>query len=159
MPYANIDATVSGAALREIAVALATINEKLPFLVLLSAEERKSLFKMGDKSVAFVEEALMAAKNYPEAIPATLDVSAFEKDMTLAKQLGEIEMLLTTLLTKVSDTRIAAGSEAISSAAQVYQQLKASGRTEPGLKSVNAGLSERWKQARIRTKPGATTPE
>jgi hypothetical protein len=68
-------------------------------------------------------------------------------------------MLLTTLLTRVSDTRIAAGSEAISSAAQVYQQLKASGRTEPGLKSVNAGLSERWKQARIRTKPGATTPE
>jgi hypothetical protein len=159
MPYANIDATVSGAALREIAAAIATIEAALPFLVLLSAEERKSLFKMGDKSVAFVEEALMAARNYPEAIPQALDVSAFEKDLALAKQLGEIEMLLTTLLAKVSDTRIAAGSEAISSAAQVYQQFKASGRTEPGLKSVNAGLSERWKQARIRAKPGATTPE
>lgn len=38
-----------------------TIKQKLPFLIDLIAEERKSLPKMGDKSRAFVSKALEVA--------------------------------------------------------------------------------------------------
>lgn len=49
--------------------AIATIKEKLPFLVDLSADDRKTLPKMGDKSRAFVSKALEVAAQNPEFLP------------------------------------------------------------------------------------------
>lgn len=48
MPYQNISAKLSPTDLEEIKAALATIEAKLPFLVHLTAEERRKLFKMGN---------------------------------------------------------------------------------------------------------------
>jgi len=44
MPYQNINATLSTADLQAIKDAFSTILEKLPFLVNLTAEERKATF-------------------------------------------------------------------------------------------------------------------
>ncbi|MEH2126626.1 hypothetical protein [Nostoc sp.] len=49
MAYQNITASLSPADVQEIKAAFATIQAKMPFLVTLSAEERRNLFKMGDK--------------------------------------------------------------------------------------------------------------
>jgi len=51
MPYQNIDATLSAADLQAVKDALATIVQKLPFLVTLTNEERKGLFKTGASQV------------------------------------------------------------------------------------------------------------
>jgi hypothetical protein len=58
MPYQNIEATLSDADLKEIKAAISTIEAKMPFLVNLTTEERRSLFKMGDKRLAFVQNSL-----------------------------------------------------------------------------------------------------
>ncbi|MEH1801502.1 MAG: hypothetical protein V7L13_20460 [Nostoc sp.] len=50
MPYQNITASLTPADIQEIKAAFAIIQAKMPFLVTLSAEERRNLFKMGDKS-------------------------------------------------------------------------------------------------------------
>ncbi len=45
----RISASLSQADREEVMVAIATIKEKLPFLIDLTAEERKALPKMGDR--------------------------------------------------------------------------------------------------------------
>lgn len=56
MPSTSISAELS----QQDAVmnAIATIKAKLPFLVDLSTDDRKTLPKMGDKSCAFVSKAM-----------------------------------------------------------------------------------------------------
>ena len=54
MPYHNISAELSNSDIAEIKDAIATIQQKMPFLVNLTAEERRRLYKMGDKSLGFV---------------------------------------------------------------------------------------------------------
>lgn len=54
----RISASLSQADRDAVMKAIATIREKLPFLVDLTTEERRSLPKMGDKSRAFVSKAL-----------------------------------------------------------------------------------------------------
>ncbi len=52
MPYQNIDASLSAADMKAVKDAFNTILRKLPFLVSLTPQERKSMFK----AVGWVEE-------------------------------------------------------------------------------------------------------
>lgn len=72
MPYQNISAEASDADLQAVKTALETVRQKLPFLVTLTPAERRHLFKMGDKSLAFVQNSLQAARNNPGILPAKL---------------------------------------------------------------------------------------
>lgn len=54
----HISATLAQKDREAVLTAIATIKEKLPFLVDLTLEQRKSLPKMGDKSRAFVSKAM-----------------------------------------------------------------------------------------------------
>jgi hypothetical protein len=69
MSYQNISAKLTETDLQEIKTALATIEAKLPFLVHLTVEERRKLFKMGNKSLAFVSNSLTAAQSIPIFCP------------------------------------------------------------------------------------------
>jgi hypothetical protein len=51
MPYQNISASLSETDVQEIKAALETIEQKLPFLITLSTEERRKLFKMDLKAL------------------------------------------------------------------------------------------------------------
>ena len=62
MPYQNIDASLSESDLQEIREHLQAITTKLPFLVALTVDERRKLYKMGDKSLAFVTNSVNAAQ-------------------------------------------------------------------------------------------------
>ena len=53
--------------------AIATIREKLPFLIDLTTEDRRTIVKMGDKSRAFVSKALEVATQNPEFLPRSFD--------------------------------------------------------------------------------------
>ena len=47
MPYHNISAELSNSDVAQIKDAIDTIQKKMPFLVNLTTEERRRLFKMG----------------------------------------------------------------------------------------------------------------
>ena len=47
----NITGTLSPEDIQEIKAALQIIEQKMPFLIALTAQERRKLFKMGDKSL------------------------------------------------------------------------------------------------------------
>lgn len=158
MPYQNISAQLSVADLQAIKDAVSTIRAKLPFLVTLTAQERRQLFKMGDKSLGFVQNSLTAARNNPDILPASFNTQEFAKDVALATALTEVDALLSQLASEVDDTLLAVGSEAIGSGTTVYEYVKAAAKTTPGLKSVAAQLGERFRRNPTKTTPQPPQP-
>ncbi|MFN6485232.1 MULTISPECIES: hypothetical protein [unclassified Nostoc] len=151
MAYQNITASLSPADVQEIKAAFATIQAKMPFLVTLSAEERRNLFKMGDKRLAFVNTSLIAAQSNKEILPASFDVDEFVRDYQLATTLTEVLIGLRQLTEQVDDTLMAVGSEAMGSSLTVYDYVKTAAKKTPGLKSLAEQLGERFKA--IKKKP------
>nr|VFJ66475.1 MAG: hypothetical protein BECKDK2373B_GA0170837_11706 [Candidatus Kentron sp. DK] len=55
--------------------------KKLPFLVNLTPQERKNTFKAGPDSVSFVQNALTAAQDHPDILPASFSANEFKNDV------------------------------------------------------------------------------
>ncbi|XHX77080.1 MAG: hypothetical protein RBJ76_21970 [Stenomitos frigidus ULC029] len=156
MPYQNISAKLTDADVQEIKEALATIEAKLPFLVNLTAEERRKLFKMGNKSLTFVSNSLTAAQSNRDILPASFNVDEFARDYQLATTLTNIHLGLQQLTEKVDDTLMAVNSEAMSSSLTVYDYVKTAAKKTPGLKAIAEQLGERFKAMRTKV-PKETT--
>lgn len=150
MPYQNISAQLSDTDLQDIKAALATIEAKLPFLIHLTPEERRKLFKMGNKSLAFVSNSLTAAQSNPDILPASFDLAEFLSDYQLAMTLTEVNLRLQQLSEKVDDTLMAVSSEAMNSSLTVYDYVKTAAKKTPGLKAIADQLSERFKASRAK---------
>lgn len=152
MPYSNISVTLLQEDVNAIKTALATINSKLPFLIGLSSNERRSLYKMGPKSLDFVQESLRIAQNNTDIIPSGFSTAEFAKDTIVVVSLSELSLLVNQLSEKLSDTTLAAGSEAMRSALEVYDYAKTAAKRKPGLKSAVDALSQRFKEQGLKKK-------
>ena len=153
MPCQNISAQISAADIQAVKDAVATIRQKLPFLVSLTAEERKSIFKTGPNSLSFVENSLQAAKNNPGILPASFDAAGFESDVNLLAVLTELNTMAAQVASEIDDTRLAVGGEAMNEATQVYTYVKAAAKTTPGLRPVADQLGERFQKANAQKPP------
>ena len=75
MPRQNlISAEVDNAV---VTAAIQTINDtkaEFPYLLNLSAEERKKFRKMGPKSVDYVNENLLGANQFPGSLPSDFPI-------------------------------------------------------------------------------------
>ncbi len=123
--------------------AVATIKAKLPFLIDLTADDRKALPKMGDKSRAFVSKALEVATQNPDFLPRSFDLEEMRKDVQLFEAMYPILVALTQLQELVDDTCLAAGSEAYAAALQVYNYAKVS-EQGGGLDAVVSEMGQRF---------------
>ena len=123
----RISASLAPADREAVMQAIATIREKLPFLVDLTTEERRTMLKMGDKSRAFVSKALEVATQNPNFLPRSFDLEEMRRDLTLFEALYPVLLSLTQLQELVDDTCIASASEAYAAALAVYSYAKASG--------------------------------
>jgi len=151
MSYQNISATVSAADLQAVKDAIAVIQQKLPFLVNLTADERKSILKTGPNSLSFVQNAQQAAQNNPDIFPKSFDVTEFTSDVTLFAVLTEINTAVAQLGSSIDDTRMAVGGEAMKEATQVYTYVKTAAASTPGLKPVADQLGQRFQKASAAT--------
>nr|MCM0591349.1 hypothetical protein [Gloeotrichia echinulata DEX184] len=128
-------------------------------LVTLSAEERRKLVKMGDKSLAFVNNSVTAAQSNREILPASFDVEEFVRDYQLATSLTEILTSMRQVSEQVDDTLLAVGSEAMTSSLTVYDYVKTAAKKTPGLKTVAEQLGERFKAIRAKSTKSTATPQ
>ncbi|BAY10397.1 hypothetical protein [Calothrix sp. NIES-2098] len=151
MAYQNITGSLSPQDIQEIKAALQTIQKKLPFLITLSNEERRRLLKMGDKSLAFVNNSVTAAQSNREILPASFDVEELVRDYQLASALTELLTSMRQITEQVDDTLLAVGSEAMSSSLTVYDYVKTAAKKTPGLKTVAEQLGERFKAIKGRS--------
>ncbi|MCC5657894.1 hypothetical protein LC608_13020 [Nostoc sp. XA010] len=156
MSYQNIAAALSPQDIQEIKAALQKIQQKMPFLVTLSTEERRKLVKMGDKSLAFVNNSVTAAQSNREILPATFDVEELVRDYQLATTLTELLISVQQLAEQVDDTLMAVGSEAMTSSLTVYDYVKTASKKTPGLKTVAEQLGERFKAIKGRPTKAAS---
>ncbi len=152
MPYQNIDAAISAADLQAVKDAFATILAKLPFLITLTNDERKSIVKTGPDSLTFVTKALSGAQANPTIFPGSFDAGAFQRDVDLFATLTELNTLANQVAEQIDDTRLAVGGESMRQAMQTYDYVKTGAKTNPGLKTLAEELGERFKRS------GGTTP-
>lgn len=147
MPYTNIDASITDAQRTAVFAAISAVETNLDFLINLTAQERQALPKMGSATQSFVSKALEIAANNPQFIPPYADIPAMKKDYDLALRLQGVEMQLASLHEKVSDTNLAAGSEAYVTGLTIYNSIKAAAKGNvPGAKALASELAERFAQ-------------
>jgi hypothetical protein len=115
------NATATPAQVTAVKTAFQTILSNLPFLVGLTADERKSLTTIDVSNKAFTEDAINAAVNNATLVPGYVSVVGMQNDMTLFTQLDEISGLANQLCERLEDTKMLAGSEAYQSALTLYR--------------------------------------
>ncbi|WP_037575754.1 hypothetical protein [Sporocytophaga myxococcoides] len=140
----NVSAVVTAEDLQNVIGHLQAIESLLPFLISLSIEERQSLTKLGPKSVDFVGDANETVKTFPFIMPPTFDKSEFGRDSDLTKILITIKMGVDSLQQKLDDTLMEVGSEAMTSALEVYAQVQLQKDSVPGLRSAYEKLKARF---------------
>lgn len=139
----RISASLAQADRDAVIKAIATIREKLPFLVDLTTEERRSLPKMGDKSRAFVSKALEVATQNQDFLPRSFDLEEMRRDVEMFEALYPLLLSLNQLQELMDDTYVAVGSEAYAAALLVYNYAKASGKGA-GLDAVVDEMGRRF---------------
>ena len=154
MPDNRVSATISQADQQAVLAAIETIRQRLPFLIDLTPEQRRSLPKMGDKSRAFVSKALTVAQQNSNFLPRSFSVEEMERDVNLAESLQPILASLTRLNEQLSDTYTEIGSEAYSAALVVYQYARTSGEGE-SLEMLLDDMAQRFARKTKTTKPAS----
>lgn len=138
------DTAAINAALTEIELRLAGR------LVALDAPARRRLTKMGDKSEAFVRQALMVLEQNPDIVPPALGLAEAQADIRAVDALRPLMARMQRLVQRMSDSEMALGSDAMSTALEGYALLKVSGRSR-GLEPLSNALSERFSRSGNRT--------
>jgi hypothetical protein len=141
----EISATLTESDVQDIQKAIAVITNKMPFLIHLTVEERRRRVKMGDKSLAFVNNSISAAQSNPDILPSSFDLEELRRDYQLAAMLTEIQTQLSQLSEKVDDTLLSVGSDAMTNSLTIYDYVKTAAKRVPGLKSIADQLGARFK--------------
>ena len=126
-----------------------------PYLIALTPEERRTIPKMSDKTVPFVEKNLEYCETAPQFAPPYMDVEALYGDMKVTKQLIPLFRIVKALHDGLDDTTMEAGGEAFVNALSYYNSVKQAAKTNvPGAKSIYDDLKKRFEKE----KTGNGTP-
>ena len=108
-----------------IEAAIKSLKDTLtPVLVSLTADEKKSMLILGDKSLSFVNKNLMFSKQNPEFIPSYLNQTEWEIDLQSWNTLAPYNSQLTELNSLLNDTIAQCGNEAYRQSLTYYNNVK-----------------------------------
>ena len=124
----RVSASLSAEQLTAIKNQIAEIKASLPFLISLNNDDISSMFKLGGKSLEFVQTAVQASKELVDLLPRNLDPAELERDYSLFQALESIRLALDPLLAQVESTQQAVGGDAMEAALEVYATLKRANR-------------------------------
>jgi hypothetical protein len=120
-------------------------------LINLTSADRKSLSKLGDKSLAFVKKAVDVAAQHPQILPASHSVEDVRQSTERFQSMSTVQLALQQLYRQVRDTTIKTGSDAYAIARTIYAATK-SPVAGPQLATAATDLARRYVR-----KPKATT--
>ena len=137
---------LSGPEKKAIATALSTIESTLEsYLIALTIEQRKTLPKMNDGTLPFVEKVMDYAESNPEFVPPYVDKNELKKDLKAREDLQHIGRKIAQLNTLLDDTTLLAGSEAYSASLSYYQSVKQAAKMNiPDAKTIYKDLQKRF---------------
>ncbi len=144
---AHIDITPAPDELAGIHALLDSLDSALPFLVSVSPSQVKALFKLGPRSEAFVQKAIIAAEQNGRLVPPSISLAAMRRDAALRAALRPIRMRVATLLELLDGTMLLAGADLMKLSSQVYRVLQISGTGE-GIEDLLEDLGKRFAKRR-----------
>jgi hypothetical protein len=144
-----IDIALTPEEVASIETMLASLEDTMPFLVGLSPERVKALFKLGPQSEAFVQKTLEAAEQHARLLPASTPVAAMRRDAELRETLRPIRTRVARLLELLDGTMILAGADLMKSASAVYRTLRIHAKGE-GIEGTLEDLGKRFAKRRKR---------
>jgi hypothetical protein len=134
MSQGRIDVTLDPAVVEEIMASLAQINARLPFLLRLSASEKKHLVKP-KAGAQEVIQSIIDLQRKAELVNG--DDAALLADLSVFDGLTKISDSMSDLLQRIDDTKLQAGSEGWNESLIRYGMLRQVERRNP---EVKAGL-------------------
>ena len=150
----KISVQISDQDLEDVLQALATIRQKLPFLVKLSPGDKRASAMLDDGRTPFALKAVDYAIHEPSVSPNPALLAEGIKDQELFNKLQTVDRELTRLSEMVSDTRMLAGAELYEFARVVYKMSKISASLGvPGTQSIVEDLGRLYAS---QGKPAAT---
>ncbi len=137
---------IPAADLQAVQAAVQTFATLLaPHLISLSADARRAIPKMGDKSLAFVRKAREYAASNPELVPGFLDLAMFDADLQGVDTLNALLRTLQPLVDNMADSMLLSGSEAYQAALVFYRSVRAAAQSgQPNAKTIYEDLSTRF---------------
>ena len=155
--YTNrIDITLTTEQIAAVGAAITTLKDALPFLVSMSAAERRHLARLGPKSEGFVRQAHELAREHPEIVPNGLTVAELDRDQALRDALLPTKHDLEVLLRKVNDTMTLAGADLMQGTLIIYRGLRSYGDAA-GYGDIREELGRRFEQNRAPVPPEEPT--
>jgi len=158
MPNDNrISATLAPADKAAALQKITDLRALLPFLLNLTQDERKALFKLGDKSLGFDDKCRTYMTNNPTLVPAYVTVAEVDKDRALRTALLDIQRELATLLESLDDTVMVLGNEIAMADLSFYANVRqAAKRGVPGIDAIFTDLQERFPGTKAKITPPPT---
>ena len=137
---------IPDADLQAIQAAVQTLQAKLvPHLVNIGPDEKRSLTKMGSKSVDFVSKSLTYANTNPQFKPAFVDIDNFSRDVTAFGLLRSLHQPMSQLADMLDDSLALTGSDAMTAALAYYQSVKTANKLNmPGAATIADDLATRF---------------
>jgi hypothetical protein len=159
MPDDNrISATLAAADKTTIMGQLAQARTLLPFLLNLTPEERKQMFKLGDKSVGFDEKCKSYMAANTSLVPGFVSTAEQEKDRVLRLQLLDIYHEVAAFAEALDDTITVLGTEILMADLSFYQSVRQAAKrgTPVGVDAIYQDLQQRFPF--VRKQPAVPVP-
>lgn len=115
----------------------------LPKTITLVADQRRNLFKKGERSELFVRQTMQALDRNRQIVPPSLGLDEALQDQRTQDILRPILQQLEQLLERVRDTDMALGSDLMDTAVEGYALLKVTGDNQ-GLDGLRRELGGRF---------------
>ena len=116
--------SINAKILQELINRLDELNEAiLPYATPLNTKSKRNLFKMGEKSHAFVEKSYEFASANPEFVPSYLDMKEYKDDHQDAHDLLVAVNKAKTLADTLNDIKTTTGSDAMKQSLAFYNHL------------------------------------
>lgn len=128
--------------------AIAVLQAKLgPFLIALTADQRKGRTKMGEASKPFVEKVLEYIRSNVEFLPAFANADEMDRDWKAHQELNPVYNQLNQLVSNLSDTLLQLGYDLMKPSNAYYNQAKSGVKMDvPNAKPVYEDLKVRYER-------------
>jgi len=155
----RISITISPEDNAKVKAAIDTLHTTLaPFLVALNPNERRTLPKVSDGTLPFVQKALEYAQTNAQFVPAYVDVAELKTDVDAVSTLLQFLRPLEQLFEILDDTVMLSGSEAYVAALAFYNSVKQATKMKvPGAEPIYNDLLQRFDgQGKKKAQPAET---
>ena len=140
-----------------VVATLGQLEQQMPFLIGLNRDERLRLARIGDRTRAFVDEALAIALDNPGLVPRSVDLAQLQAQADTLGNLEAIRCKVERVLEKITDTESQLANDVYGVARTVYAVMK-SPATVPGLTEQKSRLGQRFARKASRPDVSTTTP-